>query len=254
MSRIRLDYLTHPRNLIVLWALLSLTACHRPRSLDQVIEQNVSATGGRAAIESVRSIEVDLHIVDPGFEVDGLYRAARPGKMRIDINSNGKHVFTEAFNGERGWEWTGKGEATACTAKATAALRHGVEFPGKLFGLHEMHSLGHQLALGPRERVDGTDYHVIRLTMADGYLSSLYIDTVSGLIVRKRDVRPLHVDIDPTPTTIETKSSDFRRIAGVMFAFSGTDTDLKTGKVLEQTTIRSVKVNQPIEEGFFDHL
>jgi hypothetical protein len=239
----------------VVLLLLLLGGCHRSRlSLDQVIEQNVSATGGRAAIEAVRSIEVDLHIADPKFEADGIYRAARPGKMRIDIMSAGKHVFTEAFNGERGWEWRGKGEVVECTPKATAALRHGIELPGKLFGLHEMQARGHQVALAPKERVDGIDYEVIRLVLADGYVTSLYIDPVSGLIVRRRDIRPLHVDIDPTPTTIEAKSFDFRDVEGVVFAFSGADMDLQTGKVLERTTIRSIKINQPIEDQFFDRL
>jgi hypothetical protein len=238
----------------ILLMLLCLPGCHRPRTVEQIIEQNASATGGRAAIESVRSIEVDLHIVDPEFEVDGIYRAMRPGKMRIDIMNGGKHVFSEAFNGAHGWEWRGKGDVIECTPKATAALRHGVEFPGKLFGLHEMRSLGHQVALEGTQHIDGIDYDVIRLTLSDGYVTSLYIDPANGLITRRRDVRPLHVDIDPRPTTIETKSSDFRRIGGVIFAFSGIDTDLATGKVLERTTIRSIRINQPIEDRFFDRL
>jgi len=48
--------------------------------------------GGRAAIEAVQSIQIDLHIKDPSFEVDGTYYAARPGKMRIDVSAEGKHV------------------------------------------------------------------------------------------------------------------------------------------------------------------
>ena len=59
----------------------ALNGCERaPLTVDQVIERNAQAMGGRAAIEAVQSIEVDLHIVDPDFEVDGKYRAARPGR------------------------------------------------------------------------------------------------------------------------------------------------------------------------------
>ena len=61
----------------------------------------------------------------------------------------------------------------------------------------------------------------------------LYVDPKSWLITYRRDVRPLHVDIDPTPTTIEQRMSDFRQVAGVWFPFANTETDLKTGKVLE---------------------
>src|SRR5438045_4355633 len=132
--------------------------------------------GGRAAIEAIHAIEVDLHIVDPTFEVDGTYRAARPGKMRIDVRSKGKHVFTEAFDGQNGWEWNGQGAPQPASPKAAAALRHGVQLPGKLFGLHELKKRGDRLELVGREKIDGIDYYVLRLTLSDGYTTSFYVD------------------------------------------------------------------------------
>ena len=92
--------------LILLSAAIALWGCGRAElTVDDVIDRNTTAVGGRAAIEAIQSIEVDLHITDPGFEADGVYYAARPGKMRIDVSAGGKHVFTEAFDGQRGWEW-----------------------------------------------------------------------------------------------------------------------------------------------------
>src|SRR5947207_2836556 len=98
------------RFLLVIGLAGVLCGCnHQSLTVDDVIERNTQAVGGRAAIEAIHAIEVDLHIVDPTFEVDGTYRAARPGKMRIDVRSKGKHVFTEAFDGQNGWEWNGQG-------------------------------------------------------------------------------------------------------------------------------------------------
>jgi hypothetical protein len=232
---------------------IALLGCNRaPLTLDQVIERNTKAMGGRAAIEAVKSIQVEMHIVDPGFEVDGTYRAERPGRMRIDALMGGKHVFTEAFDGEHGWEWAGKGNQETASDKATAALRHGVELPGKLFGLHELKERGHRLELIGREKVDDIDYYALRLTMSDGYTTTLYVDPQSWLITRRRDVRPLHVDIDPTPTTIEQRSSDFREISGVQFAFASTEINLKTGKVLESTKVNKIEVNPSINQSIFD--
>ena len=60
---------------------ITLSGCsHAPLTIGEVIERNTKAMGGGPAIEAVKSIEIDLHIVDPGFEVDGIYRAARPGE------------------------------------------------------------------------------------------------------------------------------------------------------------------------------
>jgi hypothetical protein len=241
------------RFLLVIGVASILLGCSRhPLTVDDVIERNTSAMGGRTAIEAIHSIEINLHIMDPGFEVDGIYRAARPGQMRIDVQARGKHVFTEAFDGQRGWQWQGesKGQEEA-SAKATAALRHGVELPGKLFGLHEMKQRGQKIDLVGREKIEGIDYYVLRLTFGDGYTTSLYVDPQSWLIARRRDVRPLHVDVDPTPTTIELRNSDYRKIAGVQFPFASSDTDLQTGKILETTRVNSVQVNPPLDESIF---
>jgi hypothetical protein len=231
-----------------------LAGCSRALTVDDVIERNTSAMGGRAAIEAIHSIEINLHITDPGFEVDGIYHAARPGRMRIDVQAGGKQVFTEAFDGQQGWQSHDQSEPEPASPKAAAALRHGVELPGKLFGLHEMKQRGHKIDLVGRETVDGIDYYVLRLTFGDGYTTSLYVDPQSWLITRRRDVRPLHVDVDPTPTTIEQRISDFREIAGVRFAFASTEIDLKTGKQLESTKVGSIKVNPPIDESIFKKL
>jgi outer membrane lipoprotein-sorting protein len=242
------------RELILLGATIALWGCGRAEStVDDVIDRNTTAVGGRAAIEAIQSIEVDLHISDPGFEADGVYYAARPGKMRIDVSAAGKHVFTEAFDGQRGWEWNGK-ESTTASPKATAALQHGVELPGKLFGLHELKQRGHQVELVGREKIDGTNYYALGLTLKDGYRTTLYVDPTSWLITRRRDIRPLHVDIDPTPTTIEQRSTDFRKVSRVQFAFGGSETDLKTGKVLETSQIKSIKINPAIDPSFFEKL
>ncbi len=140
----------------------------------------------------------------------------------------------------------------ACLGKATAALQHGVELPGKLFGLHELKQRGHQIELVGREKIDGINYYALPLTLKDGYRTTLYVDPNSWLITRRRDIRPLHVDIDPTPTTIEQKSWDFRKINGVQFPFAGSETDLKTSKLLESSLIKEINVNPPIDPSFFE--
>src|SRR5689334_20761190 len=155
---------------------LVLSSCQKDVSnVDDLIERITNAMGGRAAIEAVQTVEVNLHISDPGAEVDGVYYAARPGKMRINVFAGGKHVFTEAFDGERGWEWNGK-EAKLTTPLATATLAHGVELPGHLFGLHELQNRAAKLELAGREKVDATNYYLLELTLKDGYRTTLYVD------------------------------------------------------------------------------
>ena len=117
----------------------------------------------------------------------------------------------------RDWQWQeGKGEKEEGDVP-TAALRHGVELPGKLFGLHELPKRGHRLELRGRENLDDTDYHAIRLTFADGFQTMLYLDPQSWRITRRRDERALHPDVDPTKTTIKSRMLNWRQVDGVWF-------------------------------------
>jgi hypothetical protein len=90
--------------------------------------------------------------------------------------------------------------------------------------------------------------------LKDGYVTDLYVDPETWLITRRRDERPLHIDIDPKPTTIEQRMSDFRKVSGVTFSFANVEIDVKTGKVLETTTASEIAVNPPIDPVIFDQL
>src|SRR4030095_6450604 len=165
--------------LFVFLSTVLITGCSKRSdslSLDEIVERNTDAMGGRAAIEAVQSIQIDLRIKDPSFKVDGTYYAVRPGKMRIDVSAHRKHVFTEAFDGETGWQWEGKGEQKPASEKATAALRHGVELPGKLVGLPGLTARRHKLRSIGREQIDGINYYALQLILTDGYTVSLYLD------------------------------------------------------------------------------
>jgi hypothetical protein len=45
--------------------------------------------------------------------------------------------------------------------------------------------------------------------------------------------------------------SDFRTVAGVIFAYQAVDTDLATGKLPQTTTLLDVRPNRPAEDAIF---
>jgi len=125
--------------------------------LDGLIARHAEARGGEAAIEAVPTFECDIGIVEPTFEVDGTYVATRDGRMRVDIRADGQRVFTEALDRERAWTWSPNDGLRDGSTAGTAALRHGIELPFKLFGLHEIRDRGHRLEFVGREVLDGTN-------------------------------------------------------------------------------------------------
>ena len=219
--------------------------------LQSLVARHVEARGGAASIEAVRAYECDLHIVEPTFEVDGNYLETRDGSMRIDISVGGERVFTEALDRGRAWSWSPDEGVREGSAAGAAALRHGIEFPFKLFGLHEMQARGHRLELLGREAVDGTDYHVLRLTLDDGFEARYYLHPDTMLIERERTRRALHVDIDPTPEWIETFYDDYRPAAGVLFPCRQVERRLASGEVLSRGTLREIRINPQLAASRF---
>lgn len=220
-------------------------------NLAEIIELHTEARGGAAAIEAVETIEFELSIVEPTFEVEALYRATRSGKMRIDVYAGGERVFTEGYDGARGWQLPG-GATTGkdMVAGGEAALRHGIA--GNVFGLHEMVSLGHRLEYRGRETIDGIEYYVIDLVYAEGAVLRNYIDPRTWLVGRTRQDAALHPDVDPTIQRFETIMSDTVEIAGVTFARQTRKRDLDSGEIVQTTFAKKITINPEIDAAQFE--
>lgn len=222
-------------------------------ALAPLLEKHSVARGGEAAIEAVGALEIDLRISEPGHpDFDGTYKATRAGRMRIDIYSDGRRVYTEALDDGRAWSMSADArEGSPSPPVAAAALRHGLEMPFKLFGLHEATARGHRLSRLEDETLDGVTYNVVQLAFDDGYEVKYYFKDC-GLIERDRQRRALHVEVDPTPQWIETRYADYRAVAGVMYPFRQSERVVATGEWLSSSVVKSIRVNPPLDERQFE--
>jgi len=209
--------------------------------------------GSMDAWHQLESLTFKLEIKEPTFEAEGVYRISRLGKMRIDIFVNGQQVFTEAFNGETGWQWQpGQAQAIIIGGKKVAALRHGIEMPGHLYTLLDMQAQGHNLQYVGDEIRDGSPAHILLLTLKDGHEKYYIIDAKSGVMLADRDQRAFHPDIDETEVIVESRPGDFREIGGVIRSFQVENHDLSNNEWLGTTTIVDIKVNQTIDDSYFE--
>jgi hypothetical protein len=237
--------------LFMMICLALISAASAEDTLESVLSLNTAAMGGKEAIEKVKSVEIKLTIEEPEFTVDAVYVADRKIRMRIDVFSGDKRVFTEAFDGQNAWQMGEDGIAKDASTQGREALRAGIFMPGKFFGLHELSEHGHRLLYEGRQEIDNISYHVLKLTLDRGKETFLYIHPESGLVERKRDIKALHPDVDPTIKQIESIESDFRKIAGTVRSFKATDKDLKTGKIIQTTTVKEIKINPDLSDSLF---
>ena len=222
-----------------------------PLTLEDVIARHVEAVGGAAALEATRDLRAVLRWDEPGLQAEVTATYTRAGRVRVDARLADGRSVTEAHDGTAGWSRRPAGEVIGQSAEGAAAMRHAVELPGWIFGLHELAARGHRLRLGEPQIVEGRRHEVVEVTLDDGFRTDLLVDAETWLLTRRRERRALHPDVDPSQHTIENRFGDFRRDGGVLRPYISETVDLDTGARLMGITVTSIAVNEGVEDAFF---
>jgi hypothetical protein len=226
----------------------------REASLAQIIERHTEARGGAAAIDRVNSAAIDVDIRERGQTYLVKYHAvADPApRARVDVVVDGRTVYSEGIEDDGVWLWDRSEPAAKASEAVDAAdaLFHGVEF--NLVGLHRYERRGHRLKAMPREKIDGVSYYVLEVAYSTGPRSYFYIDPETWLIARRRDERAYHPDLDPTKTRVESRYSDYRQAAGVLFNDKSEDFNLDSGELLATNTVLKRVINPELPANLFD--
>lgn len=223
-----------------------------PDPLEALLSCHDQAVGGDA-LRARQAIFQRIEIVEPAFTLEGRYRARRTGRMRIDVFAeDGTRVFSEGLDGEHPWQLhQDQAEPERVDEAAAAALRHGLEQPGRFWSLADMPGNGHALELLEPETVDGTAYQVVKLTLSDGFETWYWVDAETCLIDRSRNFRAFHPDLDPERTWIESRFEGFERRGGALGATRVRNVDLASGEILGTTTVLETVIDPEIDEGVF---
>lgn len=223
-----------------------------PLTLDEAIRRNTLARGGAAALDKVRSLQIDVELNEGGQMLGGPYAATTAGLVRVDIYVRGKNVYSEGVDSVGVWRWTGGPEPAqpSTAAGAANALTNGAE--QHLFGWHRFRERGHAMALMPPELIGGVSYAVVEVRFATGQTSYFYVDPATWQAVRRRDERAYHPDNDQTKKRIESRFFDFVAVDGVLLSHRSEDIDLATGKTLATSRVISRRINPPLPAGYFD--
>lgn len=216
-------------------------------TLGEVLANHERARGGRAALSAIRAITTELLIEERGSTLKARYSASLEPRMRIDVVAGDQRVWSEGIDGAGAWEWPGGQPApNAAHGPAALALQHGIEF--NLIDLSRYPSRGHRLTLTGQESRDGRTSHIVQADLKDGFQTFFLIDAASWMIVRRRDFRAMHPDLDAKKTWLENVDEDFRVVAGVKAPFLSRQVDMASGKTLQTTTTQSLAYNPVLPE------
>ena len=228
---------------IVLVSLL-VAAAAGAETADDVIAKFVTARGGMEKIKAIQSLDMTIKANQQGVEFPGKLEWKRPDKMRLEMTIQGK-TMVQAYDGKTAWTVMpilGSPDPQVMSADDAKDVIEQADMDGPLV---DYKAKGNTVELVGKEDVDGSPAWKLKLTLKNGDISYVYIDTETGLGVKetsKRKQQGSEIEIDSYLT-------NFKPVEGVLFPFS--IENKVAGKSMGQFTIDSVKANVPMEDKSF---
>ncbi len=185
------------------------TSARKTPTVDQVLERYVEATGGRAALEKLRSRVMTGRVEMTTLGASGKFEvwAKAPNQQMSSLEFEGFGAIREGYDGKVAWAVVPLQGLREKSGSELARVQRTAVFPREL-KLRESYD-GLKL-LGARE-VDGRQTWVVEATPKGGKPDLLLFDQQSGLLVREETT----VESPLGEMTFELELGDYREVDGV---------------------------------------
>lgn len=191
----------------------AFTASASAQTVDELIEKNIQARGGREKLKAVTSIRyTGKMMVGPGIEAPFVRESARPNKIRMEFTIQGM-TAVQTFDGTNAWAlmpFLGKKEAEAMSADELKEVEDQSDIDGPLVDYKEK---GHTVELIGNEDIEGTPAFKLKVTKKNGGVDFAFLDAENFLEIKgtsKRTVRGQDVEF-------ETTLGDYKEVDGVLY-------------------------------------
>lgn len=213
--------------------------------LDDVIAKYVTAMGGEAAINKINSIVMTGTLVNRMNQSSG-FTIEQKG-MKFREATDGPQGTTWGFDGKSGWVQGGPVVSDIAGVRLTQALR--LNDLGRATQLKTRYT---NLTSGRPSRLPSAtpggaavDVNLIQGNTADNVTERLYIETSSGLLLRRQIITRTPLNGSLTETI---DYSNYKPVSGVMIPFTIKRTNWNS---LDTITVVDVKAGAQIDDARF---
>lgn len=183
-------------------------------SLDEILDKNVKAMGGKEAIEKITSRSskgtFEIEAMSMSGNLESVAKA--PNKNAVAINIPGFGAVNNVFDGEKGWASDPMSGVRELAGPELEAAKRDADFYSSLnFKKHFP-----KAEVKSKEKIGNSEAYLVLATTASGGTEKFYFDVQSGLLVRQDAER----DSPQGKMDIETYFDDYRAVDGVKVPFA----------------------------------
>ena len=215
-----------------------------------LVEKNLAARGGGAALDALKGVSFQGRILFPGdFELT--YKESRAllgvkAAARTDLSLQGLDVV-QSYDGSGAWKinpFQGRKDPEKMTSDEARQLADGALIEGPLLASR---SDGSKVAYLGREDFDGTLAYKLKVTQKDGDEFVYWLDPDTFLEIKIDETRKIR----GAQQTTETELGDYEKVAGVYFPMSVESWSQGQSNQRNRVIIANATANPPVSAAFF---
>jgi hypothetical protein len=225
-----------------------LPAC--AQDAQSLLNKNLEARGGAAALAAIRNVTFEGRIVEPGdFELQYKETRARlPAATadRVAISLQGLDII-QAYDGHGGWKVNplqGRRDAEKMSGDEARSLADNALIEGPLLASH---SDGSKVTYLGREDFDGTLAYKLKVAQKDGDEFVYWLDPDTYLEIKVNETRRIR----GAEQTTEAELGDYEKVAGVYFPMSVETWPQGQDSARSRTIIASGTANTAVPADYF---
>ncbi|MGA2186434.1 MAG: hypothetical protein ABSH47_25745 [Bryobacteraceae bacterium] len=220
---------------------LSLTLAaddQKPPSVDDIVARSIEARGGMAKIKGLQSLRMSgTALLNDQLQAAVRIVSKRPSLTRFEMDVNGA-TLVQAFDGKSAWAvnpFAGSAKPQAAPEDQSRELRSHTDMDGLLV---DYKTKGRTVELNGTEDVAGSPAWKLKVTVKDGGVDYVFIDTKSYLMVKSTS----------THIAVTILFGDYRPVNGLVLPFR-IEQNAAPGTVV--MTLDKVETNVPVDEEQF---
>lgn len=209
-------------------------------SLDAIVAKHLTALGGADALRATQTMSYVLTGEQGGKKFTKQTSFARPGKMRVDVETEAGKI-SKGFDGKVAWVKKAGEVATAMSAEDTASMKAHADFDEPLLDYAKR---GTAVKLIGKSEVAGTPAYELELTLASGDTERLAIDAATFLPLQ----RTVTMKQDGKATTAVIRFGDFQKVQGRMVNHR---IEFQGDGVTAKSVVSQVTFDRPLDPSLF---
>lgn len=212
-----------------------------PTPADEILNKYITAIGGQAAIDKIKS-RMATGTITTATGQSGTYELTQIGDKAIETIVTPRVTMKRALTSAGGWESNGPNVRELAGSDLTR-MRNA----NQLFSFLKLKEQYTRLRPNGRDKVGDRDAYVIAAARSDNDLDRLYFDIETGLLLRRVSYMRTMIGVIPEEWDFE----DYRDVDGVKMPFTIKVSSVDAGNPYMVRKFTEIKLNGPVDDSKF---